>query len=107
MLWGAWQRLKGWYNAAFDRAPPPSRATIERITAERADLYIYVPSPGNNIPISVQPASVDDSVLTEDNIEEAVKHLRRNKSGGASEMRSENLKGWLAELKRRKREAVE
>ena len=50
--------------------------------AERADLYRYVPSLGNNIPISVQPAPVDDSVPTEDEIEEAVKHLQRNRSGG-------------------------
>ena len=34
----AWKRLKGWYKAAFDRAPPPARAMLERITAERVDL---------------------------------------------------------------------
>ena len=31
----AWHRIEGWYKAAVDRAPPPSRVTIERITAER------------------------------------------------------------------------
>ena len=35
----AWRRLKGWYKAAVNRAPPPARATLERITAERVDLY--------------------------------------------------------------------
>ena len=41
-----WRRLKGWYKAAVNRAPPPARATLERITAERVDLYSYVPPPG-------------------------------------------------------------
>ena len=56
------RRLKGWYRAAVNRAPPPARATLERITAERVDLYSYVPSPGENIPVTVTPADVDDSV---------------------------------------------
>ena len=42
----AWIRLKGWYKAAFNRALPPARAMIEWITAERVDLYSYVPSLG-------------------------------------------------------------
>ena len=78
----ALQRLKVWYKAVFDPAPPPARAILERITAERIDLYSYVPSPGTNIPISVKPVMVEDSVPTEDKIEEAVKHLRRNRSRG-------------------------
>ena len=36
----AWKRLKGWYKAAVNRAPPPARSTLERIVAERVDLYI-------------------------------------------------------------------
>ena len=31
----AWHRIQGWYKAAVDRAPPPARVTLERITAER------------------------------------------------------------------------
>ena len=58
----AWGRLKGWYKAAVNRAPPPARATLERITAERVDLYSYVPSPGENILVAVKPVEVDDSV---------------------------------------------
>ena len=56
MPWEAWKRLKGCYKSAVDRALPPARATLERITAERVDLYSYVPSPGTNIPaIILQP----------------------------------------------------
>ena len=101
----AWRRLKGWYKDAVNRAPPPARATLERITAERFDLYSYVPSPGENTPVTVKPVKVDDSVPTEDEIEDAVKKLRRNRSGGPSGMRAEHLKGWLTASKRGKRVA--
>ena len=74
----AWQRLKGWYKAAVDRAPPPAWVTLEQIKVERVDLYRYVPYPGTNIPIYVKPAPVDDSVPTKDKIEGAVKYRRRN-----------------------------
>ena len=101
----AWRRLKGWYKAAVNRAPPPARATLERVTAERVNLYSYVASPGENIPVTVKPSKVDVSVPTEDKIEEAVKKLRRNRSRGPSGMRAEHLKGWLAASKRVKRAA--
>ena len=92
----AWQRLKGWYKAAVDHALPPARAMLERITEERVDLYSYVPSLGTNITVTVRPVLVDDSAHTEAEIEKAVKNLRRKISGGASGMRDEHLKGWLA-----------
>ena len=56
----AWRRMKGWYQAAAKRGPPPARATLERITAERTELYSQVPSPGENIPVTVEPAKIDD-----------------------------------------------
>ena len=87
----SWERLKRWYKAAVDRAPPPARATLKRITAERVDLYRYVPSLGKNIPISVQAVPVDNSVPTKNEIKEAVRHLWRNRSGGALGMRAEHL----------------
>ena len=61
---------------------------LERITAERVDLYSYVPSPGENIPVIVRPVQVDELVPTEEEIEEAVKNLRRNRSGGPLGMRA-------------------
>ena len=82
----AWRMLKGWYKTVVSRVPPPARSTLERITVERVDFYSYVPSPGEKIPVTVTPVEVDDSVPTEDKIEEAVKKLRRNRSGGLSGM---------------------
>ena len=88
--------MKGWYKAEVNRAPPTARETLERITAERVEMNSYVPPPGENIPVTVTPLDVDDLVPNEDEIAEAVKKLRRNRSGGASGMRAEHLKGWLA-----------
>ena len=75
---------------------------LKRITAERVDLYSYVPSPGGNIPVTVTPAEVDNLVPMEDEIKDAVKKLRRNRLGGTSGMRAEHLKGWLAASNRGK-----
>ena len=74
--------MKGWYWSAFDRTLPPSQDTLERITAERVYLYIHVPLLGENIPVSVEPLPVKDSVPTEDKIEWAVKRLRNHRFGG-------------------------
>ena len=77
-------------------APPPARVTLERVTVDRLELYSYVPPPGTNIPISVQPFPLDNSVPMEDNIEWEVTQLRNHRSGGASGMRAEHLKRWMA-----------
>ena len=39
----AWHQMKGWCRAVVDRAPLPAWATLERMAAERVDLYRYVP----------------------------------------------------------------
>ena len=46
----AWYRLHGWYKVAVDRAPPPARATLKRVTAKRTTLYSRVPPPGRHHP---------------------------------------------------------
>ena len=60
------------------------------------ELYRYVLPPGKNIPTSVHPFPVEDSVPTEDEIKWAVKRLCNNRSGGASRMQAEHLRRWLA-----------
>ena len=69
----AWHRMKGWYRSAVDRAPPPAKVTHQQITPEQVDLYSYILALEENIPIFVEPFSVEDSVPTEDKIEWAVK----------------------------------
>ena len=67
---------------------------------ERTALYSQIPSPGENIPVTVEPAEIDNLVPTEDKIAEAVTKLRRNRSGGPSRICAEHLKGWLTASKR-------
>ena len=55
-----------------------------------------VPSPGENIPVTVEPAIIDNSVPKEDKIVAAVQKLWRNRLGGPSRIRAEHIKGWLA-----------
>ena len=73
-----------------------AQVTLERITAERVALYIYVPPPGENIPISIKSLQVEDLVPEEGEIEWVVKQLRNNRSWGASGVRVEHLKRRLA-----------
>ena len=87
----AWHRMKGWYQATVDCAPPPARVALEWITAERMDLYCHVPPLRENIPVSVEE------------IKWAVKQIQNHRSGGPLGMRAENLKGWLAGSGRRRR----
>ena len=61
----AWRRMWRWYIRAVDHAPPPAQITLERITAERKEIYCAVPPLGGTIPTSVSLSSIDDSVPTE------------------------------------------
>ena len=95
-----WYRLQGWYKAAVDRAPTPAQATLKRITAEWVTLYSRVPPPGDSIPVEIAPFAVEDGVPEEAEAEWAVKRLQNNRAGGPSQMRAEDLKGWLAAARR-------
>ena len=65
----SWHRMKGWYKAAVDCAPPPAWVNLKRITEERVNLYCHIQHPGGNIPPSVESVQVEDSVPMEDKIE--------------------------------------
>ena len=83
----AWHQINRWYKAMFDHAAPPAWVTLERITAERMELCRYVPPLGTNVPISVQPFLVYDSMPAEEKIEWAVTRLHNHRSGGPSGLR--------------------
>ena len=100
----AWYRLQGQYKSAVDRAPPPARATLKRVMAERVELYSRVPPPGDSIPVNIEPFAVGDGVPEEGEIEWAVKRQQNNRAGGTSRMRAEDLKGWLAAARRGEKE---
>ena len=48
-----WYCIQGWYKAAVGQAPPPDRATLKRITAERVALYSRFQPPGESIPVEI------------------------------------------------------
>ena len=104
LLGEGWIRLQGWYKVTVDRPPPPARATLARVTAERTTLYSRVTPPGDTIPVTIAPFTVEDGVPSEAEVEWAVKRLRNNRVGGPSRMRAEDLKGWLAAARRDEKE---
>ena len=73
---------------------------LKRITEERVTLYSRVPPPGDSIPVDVEPFAVEDGVPEEEEVEWEVKRLQNNHAGGASRMRAEDLKGWIAATRR-------
>ena len=52
---------------------------------------------GENIPTSMTPAHVDDSLTMEGEVEWVVRTLRGHRSGGPSWMRANHLQEWLQE----------
>ena len=96
--------MKRVYQAKVDHAMPPARVTLYQIMSEQVDIYRYIPPQGQNIPISVEPFPVDNSVPTEDEIKWAVKRIRNHRSWGASGMRAEHIKGgWKRQGRSRRR----
>ena len=77
--------MKGWYRAVVDCALPPTWGTLKQITAERVNLYRYMPSPGDNIPVFIELLPVDDSLPMEDEIKWAVTRPQNHHSGGGSQ----------------------
>ena len=60
--------MKGWHKDAVNHALLPAWVILERITAERRDLYLQVQPLGDNAPISIELFEVEDLVPTENKI---------------------------------------
>ena len=65
----AWHLMKNWYRATVNHALPHHWLTLKRITVEGVVLYRQLQPPEGNIPISLEPLSVKESVPTKDEIE--------------------------------------
>jgi hypothetical protein len=66
-----------------------------RQTAERITLYAQRDSPGEPLPININPIPVDDGTPTDSEVRAAVQDLTNSRAGGASGMRTEDVKAWL------------
>ena len=59
------------------------------------ELYRAVPPPGENIPTSVPPYQIDDSIPTEEEFEWTVWSLRGHRLVGPTWMRAKHLWDWI------------
>ena len=73
---------------------------MERQTAERVALYARRDSPGEPLPININPIPVDDGTPTDSEVRVAAQELTNGRAGGASGMRAEDVKAWLQGIKR-------
>ena len=94
-----WQQLKGWYCDDKDRAPQPCFQTVDKQTLERMELYRERASPGDPISINVDPFEIQDEMPDDDNIRGVVKGLKNGRAGGASKIRTEDMKMWLCGMR--------
>ena len=79
---------------------PPSQERLESIATERAEIYKCRPPEGLQVPILVTMEAVEDRILGEEKVAQAVQSLKRVRAGGLLGMMAEDLKGWLRELSR-------
>ena len=69
-------------------------------TRERVELYRVVPSPGETIPVNVEPTDINDDTPQDEELREVVRgmRMRNGRAGGASRMQAEYLKEWLRDM---------
>ena len=93
----AWRRMQRWYISAVDHTLPPARITLDYITDKRLELYRVVTSLVENIPTSVPPSKIDNSIPSEEEVKWAVQRLWGNWSVGPYHMCTKHLWEWLQE----------
>ena len=104
----AWNVAKRWYRMVEDRAPKPCYESMAKQTEERAELYAKRVPPGDSIPVNVDAYLIKDDTPSDLEIRAAVKDgLRNGRVGGASGIRSEDVKGWLRDAEEEERGGTE
>jgi hypothetical protein len=73
---------------------------LQQTTTEHIQLYTKEEPQGPPIHVVVAPFNVPDDVPSEDEITEAVCHLKRGKAPGPSKMQADHVKAWLADAYR-------
>ena len=89
---------KRWYRTVTGRTPPPAREDMEATADAYEQLYTAEPPPGDPIPSPPTPSSpVRDEVPSEGEIVAAIRRLKNGKAPGATGLRAEDLKRFVAE----------
>ena len=73
---------------------------MARQTKEREELYARREPPGDPVPSNVARPRLEDGAPSDEELRIVVKKLRNGRTGGASTMRAEDIKAWLAGIKR-------
>ena len=91
----AWIWMGGWYKDVVGSPSPPSRMAIVTMSVDQVRPYQHVTTPGQLIPVGVQPLLMEESVPEDGDVACAVCRLCRNRSGSLSGMRAKNLYQWF------------
>ena len=81
---------------ASNLPPPPSNITLANIMEDRVDIYRQVPPHWDNITVDMGPFVIDDYITIMDNIKWVVRHLRRYRLVGMSDIQAEYFQSLLA-----------
>ncbi len=94
----AWRHLKGWYRLAEDQAPKPCQETLAKQTQERINLYAAHQPPEEMLPLHIDPAPIPDASSMDSELRMVVGQPRNGCAAGATGMKAEHLKEWLANI---------
>ena len=73
-----------WYRQVSGGQSPPSREHLDRIAAERAELYRCRIPEGIWVPILLTPAAVEYGILGGEEVSQVVQNLKRGRYGDPS-----------------------
>ena len=84
---------------------PQASEDLKEVLALSAEFYRFRPPEGLRVPILVLQSEIADWILTEAELEMAVKVMKVGRAEGLSGMHTEDVKSWLQKAMR-KRESV-
>ena len=87
--------LANWYRQVSGGQYPLSQEHLDSIVTNRVELYSCRSHEGLRFPIMVTPAEVEEGIPGEEELAQAVRSLKRGRSGSPLVMRVEGLKEWL------------
>lgn len=93
-IWEAFGALKGWYRDAGPRPTLPSQEAIDTTRVEYEQLYQRNPPTLPEIPIHINPFSINDTPPSEEEVVEVLGTLKNGRASGPSGIRVEDLKKW-------------
>ena len=95
----AWYHLARWQRQVQGKQVHTTREGLDQESVDMAELYICSPPARIRVPILVQPASVNDDISEESEIEMDVWGMNGRRSGSLWGTRAEALQGWRKEAK--------